>query len=77
MKFTLSSKRPTSPCAGATNPVAKADHLMKKRAMVLFFSLCVSAGLLAAELSVYAAASLTDPMKEIGATYESGDSCQS
>ena len=50
---------------------------MKTKALVLVFSLCLSARLFAAELSVHAAASLTDAMKEIGAACESGDCGQS
>ena len=51
---------------------------MKTKALVLFFSLFLSARLFAAELTVHAAASLTDAMKEIGAAYEkeSGDKLQ-
>ena len=47
---------------------------MKTKALVLF-SLFISARLFAAELTVHAAASLTDAMKEIGPAYEkeSGD----
>jgi len=51
---------------------------MKTRSLVLFFSLFICARLFAAELTVHAAASLTDAMKEIGAAYEkeSGDTLQ-
>jgi len=51
---------------------------MKTKAGVFFFALFISARLFAAELTVHAAASLTDAMKEIGATYEkeSGDKIQ-
>jgi len=43
---------------------------MKTKAFVLVFSLCLTARFFAADLSVYAAASLTDAMTEIGAAYE-------
>ena len=49
---------------------------MKTTVLVLALSLCLSARLFAAELSVHAAASLTDVMKEIGAAYESGDAAK-
>jgi molybdate transport system substrate-binding protein len=51
---------------------------MKTKSLVLFFSLFICARLFAAELTVHAAASLTDAMKEIGAAYEkeSGDTLQ-
>jgi molybdate transport system substrate-binding protein len=43
---------------------------MKTRALVILFSLIVGAALPAAELTVHAAASLSDAMKQIGAVYE-------
>ena len=48
---------------------------MKTKALVVFVSFLFSAGISAAELTVHAAASLADAMKEIGAAYEkeSGD----
>ena len=48
---------------------------MKPKALALFLTLLVSANSFAAELTVQAAASLTDVMKEIGKAYEkeSGD----
>jgi len=48
---------------------------MKTKALVLVFSFLIGARLFAAELTVYAAASLTDAMNEISAVYEkeSGD----
>lgn len=51
---------------------------MKKRIVILLLNLLLMAPLFAAELTVHAAASLTDAMKEIGAAYEkaSGDSLQ-
>jgi len=51
---------------------------MKTKAFVFFFALFISARLFAVELTVHAAASLTDAMKEIGAAYEkeSGDKLQ-
>src|SRR5450631_3244750 len=51
---------------------------MKTKALVLVVSLFLSARLSPAELTVHAAASLTDAMKEIGAAYEteSGDKLQ-
>ena len=51
---------------------------MKTRIAVLFLSLFLSVSLSAAELTVHAAASLSDAMKEIGAAYEkeSGDKLQ-
>jgi molybdate transport system substrate-binding protein len=52
--------------------------MMKTKALVLFFGLFIGARLFAAELTVQAAASLSEVMKEIGATYEkeSGDKVQ-
>jgi molybdate transport system substrate-binding protein len=51
---------------------------MKTKALVLLFSLLVATSIPAAELTVYAAASLTDALKEIAAAYEkqSGDKLQ-
>lgn len=51
---------------------------MKTKALVLLVSFFSAASLSAAELTVHAAASLTDAMKEIGAAYEkkSGDKLQ-
>ena len=51
---------------------------MKTKALVLLFSLLIATSISAAELTVYAAASLTDALKEIAATYEkqSGDKLQ-
>jgi molybdate transport system substrate-binding protein len=51
---------------------------MKSKTLGLLFSLFVATGISAAELTVYAAASLTDAMKEIGPAYEkeSGDKLQ-
>jgi molybdate transport system substrate-binding protein len=51
---------------------------MKTKAFLFVFSLFITARLFAAELTVHAAASLTDAMKEIGAAYEkeSGDKLQ-
>jgi molybdate transport system substrate-binding protein len=51
---------------------------MKTKTLVLLFSLFIATGISAAELTVYAAASLTDAMKEIGPAYEkeSGDKLQ-
>jgi molybdate transport system substrate-binding protein len=51
---------------------------MKMKALLLVFSLFIGARSFAAELTVHAAASLTDAMKEIGAAYEkeSGDKLQ-
>jgi molybdate transport system substrate-binding protein len=51
---------------------------MKSKTLVLLFSLFVATGISAAELTVYAAASLTDAMNEIGPAYEkeSGDKLQ-
>ena len=51
---------------------------MKTKAVVLFLGLFISVSLSAAELTVHAAASLSDAMKEIGAAYEkeSGDKLQ-
>jgi molybdate transport system substrate-binding protein len=51
---------------------------MKTKIAVLFLGLFISASLSAAELTVHAAASLSDAMKEIGAAYEkeSGDKLQ-
>ena len=46
---------------------------MKTKALVLVISLCLSAGSFAAELNVYAAASLIDAMKEIGVACKSSD----
>ena len=51
---------------------------MKTKSFCLFFCLFLSAKLFAAELTVHAAASLTEAMKEIATTYEkqSGDKLQ-
>ena len=51
---------------------------MMTKAFLFFFSLFVAARLFAVELTVHAAASLTDAMKEIAAGYEkeSGDKLQ-
>lgn len=51
---------------------------MKNKILILIVSLFCSARLFAVELTVHAAASLTDAMKEIGAAYEqeSGDKVQ-
>jgi molybdate transport system substrate-binding protein len=51
---------------------------MKTKALVLLFSLLIVTSISAAELTVYAAASLTDAMNEIGPAYEkqSGDKLQ-
>ena len=51
---------------------------MKTKALVLLFSLLIATSISAAELTVYAAASLTEALKEIAATYEkqSGDKLQ-
>jgi molybdate transport system substrate-binding protein len=51
---------------------------MKTKSLFLCFSLLLSAKLFAAELTVHAAASLTDAMKEIATSYEkqSGDKLQ-
>ena len=51
---------------------------MKTKALVLLFSLLIATSISAAELTVYAAASLTDALKEIAAAYEkqSGDKLQ-
>jgi molybdate transport system substrate-binding protein len=51
---------------------------MKSKTLVLLFSLFIATGISAAELTVYAAASLTDAMKEIGPACEkeSGDKLQ-
>jgi molybdate transport system substrate-binding protein len=51
---------------------------MKTKALVLLFSLLIATSISAAELTVYAAASLTDAMNEIGPSYEkqSGDKLQ-
>ena len=51
---------------------------MKTKALVLLFSLLVTTSISAAELTVYAAASLTDAINEIAAAYEkqSGDKLQ-
>ena len=51
---------------------------MKTKALLFFLSLFLSARLFGAELTVHAAASLTDAMKEIATTYEkeSGDKLQ-
>jgi molybdate transport system substrate-binding protein len=51
---------------------------VKTKGFVLLLSLFLNARLFAAELTVHAAASLTEAMKEIGATYEkeSGDKLQ-
>jgi molybdate transport system substrate-binding protein len=51
---------------------------MKTKALLFVLSLFIAARLFAAELTVHAAASLTDAMKEIGAAYEkeSGDKVQ-
>jgi len=51
---------------------------MKTKIAVLFLGLVISVRLSAAELTVHAAASLSDAMKEIGAAYEkeSGDKLQ-
>jgi molybdate transport system substrate-binding protein len=51
---------------------------MKTKALVLLFSLLIATSISAAELTVYAAASLTDALKEIAAAYEkqSGDRLQ-
>src|ERR1700733_5720702 len=48
---------------------------MKTRALLFFFSLCIAAKMFAAEVTVHAAVSLSDAMKEIAAAYEkeSGD----
>ena len=48
---------------------------MKSKALTLLFSLLIATSISAAELTVYAAASLTDALKEIAAAYEkqSGD----
>ena len=43
---------------------------MKTKALVLLFSLLIATSISAAELTVYAAASLTDALKEIAAAYE-------
>jgi molybdate transport system substrate-binding protein len=43
---------------------------MKTRILALLFSLLIAAGSSAAELTVHAAASLTEAMQEIGAAYE-------
>ena len=51
---------------------------MKTKALVLLFSLLIATSISAAELTVYAAASLTEALKEIAAAYEkqSGDKLQ-
>jgi molybdate transport system substrate-binding protein len=51
---------------------------MKTKTLLFLLSLFITARLFAAELTVHAAASLTDAMKEIGAAYEkeSGDKLQ-
>jgi molybdate transport system substrate-binding protein len=51
---------------------------MKTKALVLLFSLLIATSISAAELTMYAAASLTDALKEIAAAYEkeSGDKLQ-
>ncbi len=51
---------------------------MKRKTIALLLSFFIAVGLSAAELTVHAAASLTDAMKEIGASYgkESGDKVQ-
>src|ERR1700676_1969034 len=51
---------------------------MKTRILAFLFSLIIAAGISAAELTVHAAASLTDAMNEIGPAYEkqSGDKLQ-
>jgi molybdate transport system substrate-binding protein len=51
---------------------------MKSKTLGLLFSLFIATGISAADLTVYAAASLTDAMKEIGPAYEkeSGDKLQ-
>jgi molybdate transport system substrate-binding protein len=51
---------------------------MKSKTLVLLFSLFIATGISASELTVYAAASLTDAMNEIGPAYEkeSGDRLQ-
>jgi molybdate transport system substrate-binding protein len=51
---------------------------MNSKAVVLLLSLFVGARLIAAELTIHAAVSLTDALKEIGAAYEkdSGDKLQ-
>jgi molybdate transport system substrate-binding protein len=51
---------------------------MTKKTLILVFSLFLSARLFAAELTIHAAASLSDAMKEIGGVYEkeSGDKLQ-
>jgi molybdate transport system substrate-binding protein len=51
---------------------------MKSKALVLLFSLLIATSISAAELTVYAAASLTDALKEIASAYEkqSGDKLQ-
>jgi molybdate transport system substrate-binding protein len=51
---------------------------MKTKALVLLFSLFLTAALPAAELTVHAAASLSDALKQIGVAYEkeSGDKLQ-
>ena len=51
---------------------------MKTKTLLFVLSLFITARLFAAELTVHAAASLTDAMKEIGAAYEkeSGDKLQ-
>src|SRR6267143_5850963 len=51
---------------------------MKTKARVLIFSLLIATSIPAAELTVYAAASLTDALKEIAVAYEkqSGDKLQ-
>ena len=51
---------------------------MKTKALALLFSLFIATSVSAAELTVYAAASLTDALKEIAVAYEtqSGDKLQ-
>jgi len=51
---------------------------LKTKALVLHFCIFASANLPGAELTVHAAASLTDAIKEIGGAYEkeSGDTLQ-
>lgn len=67
-----------SPCANAAKRQTRKAASMKTKSLLFFVSLFLSARLFSAELTVHAAASLTDAMKEIATTYEkeSGDKLQ-
>jgi molybdate transport system substrate-binding protein len=54
----------------ASAPIPRVKRLVRKPALLLLFALFAGPTVLGAELNVFAAASLTDALKEIGVHYE-------